>query len=221
VSAADGLADRLVAWMAANRDGLDAMMTQEGSRAVHEEFLMAEGGTLPDMRARVERARGASARAWMRHLARGLEHEWEGAGPGLSGRVEGWTAGHGERLEALVLEERAVVERRGASGDPEADRRDAELLAHGRLLAEAVASHAPALAGEPPPAFSRRVAAGARGRAGRRREVEARAVDAWAAPADGREPDALRVREAAAVWAHVRVLAESLEQALEPAEGTT
>ena len=31
-----GLADRLVAWMAENREGLDAMMVEEGSRAIHE-----------------------------------------------------------------------------------------------------------------------------------------------------------------------------------------
>ncbi len=43
-----GLADRLVRWMADNRTGLDAMMVEEGSRAIHEEFLLAEGGTLPD-----------------------------------------------------------------------------------------------------------------------------------------------------------------------------
>jgi hypothetical protein len=56
---------------------------------------------------------------------------------------------------------------------------------------------------------------------GRRREVEEQARAAWTAgPAEpmtaaaAAEPDDLRVREAAAVWAHVRVLAEALERAL-------
>jgi hypothetical protein len=205
----DGLAERLVRWMAGNRGGLDAMMAEEGSRAIHEEFLLAEGGTLPDRAARIERARGASARAWMRHLGRGVEDVWEGATPGLSVGVERWSAAHGERLEALVLEERAVAERRGASGDPEADGRDAELIAHCRLFAEALASTAAPAAGEAPPDFARRVAAWARAQEPRRRRVEERALAAW-----GAEPDDERVGEAAAVWAHVRVLAEALEHAL-------
>ena len=206
-----GLADRLVGWMAENREGLDALMAQEGSRAVHEEFLMAEGGTLPDLGARIERARGASARAWLRHLGGGMEAVWAPADPGLAARVEGWTAAHRERLEALVLEERAAAERRGASGDPDADRRDAELIAHGRLFAEALAHEAPALAGEGAPGLSRRVGAWARGHQPRRRAMEEEARAAWAA---GPGTDELRVAEAAAVWAHVRGLAEALENAL-------
>ena len=206
-----GLGERLVGWMAANREGLDAIMAEEGSRAVHEEFLLAEGGTLPDLRARTERARGASARAWTRHLARAVEAVWGGAEPGLSERVERWSGGKRERLEALVLEERAAAARRGASGDPEADERDAELIAHCRLFAEALASQAPSLDDEPPPEFARRVADWARRQEGRRREVERQAAAAWE-PLPG--VDALRAREAAAVWAHVRVMAEALEQGL-------
>lgn len=222
---APGLADRVVDWMAAHRDGLDALMAQEGSRAIHEEFLLAEGGELPDRRTRLERARGASARAWLRHLARGLAATWPEAGEDLVARLERWTAGHGERLEALVLEEVAIAERRGASGDPEADRRDAELVAHGRLFAEALASEAALPWDEPPPAFGRRVGTYAREREPRRRAVEREARAAWGAepaPEEGRfmtaaatrEPDELRVAEAAAVWAHVRTLAEALERAL-------
>ncbi|HSJ74395.1 MAG TPA: hypothetical protein VK904_08770 [Miltoncostaeaceae bacterium] len=206
-----GLAERLVAWMAADRAGLDALMAEEGSRAVHEEFLLAEGGTLPDLRACLGRARGASARAWTRHLARGVEAVWCDAEPGLAGRVERWSAAHPERLEALALEERAAAERRGASGDPDADERDAELIAHCRLFAEALASQAPSLEAEPPPEFARRVAVRAREQEGRRRQVEAEAAAAWE-PGPG--TDDPRAREAAAVWAHVRVLAEALEQEL-------
>jgi hypothetical protein len=221
-----GLADRLVAWMAENREGLDAMMVEEGSRAIHEEFMLAEGGELPDRQTRIERARGASARAWMRHLAHGLEAVWAGAEPGLSSSVERWSAAHPERLEALVLEEQAVAERRGASGDPEADYRDVELAAHCRLFAEALATQAEPLFEQSAPEFSRRVASFAHGHEGRRLEVEAEARAAWASgPAVGSaqpmtaapsapEPDELRVREAAAVWAHVRVLAEALEHEL-------
>jgi hypothetical protein len=227
-----GLAERLVGSMAAHRAALDRMMAEEGSRAIHEEFIMAEGGTLPDREVRIERARGASARAWMRHLARGVEDVWDGAEPGLAERVERWSAAAGERLEALVLEERAVVERRGASGDPDADRRDAELTAHCRLFAEALATQAPSLGDEAPPEFGRRVAGLARAQEARRREVEDTALAAWGAEspraasepmtaAAPPEPDEARVREAAAVWAHVRVLAEALEQALGARPGTS
>jgi hypothetical protein len=231
-SPAAGLAERLVDWMAANRAVLDRMMAEEGSRALHEEFILAEGGTLPDRQARIERARGASARAWMRHLARGVEDVWEGAEPGLAERVERWSGASGERLEALALEERAVAERRGASGDPDADRRAAELIAHCRLFAEALATQAPSLADQAPPEFGRRVAGLARAGEARRREVEATALGAWgsgpAPPASESmtaaasvEPDEARVREAAAVWAHVRLLAEALEQALGACPGAS
>ncbi len=221
----EGLADQLVRWMAENRPGLDALMAQEGSRAVHEEFMLAEGGTLPDRTTRIERARGASARAWMRHLGRGLTAVWPGADPELADRIEQWTAEHRERLEALVLEENAVAERRGASGDPLADDRDAALAAHCRLFAEGLATRSATLAESPesPPDFSRRLAGWARGQEAHRREVEAEAVAAWGAgPHPGAdqpmtaapETDEVRVKEAAAVWAHVQILAEALEHAL-------
>lgn len=221
---AQGLGERLVRWMAAHRDALDAMMVEEGSRAIHEEFLMAEGGSLPDRGGRMERARGASARAWMRHLGRGLAATWEGADPGLSGRLERWTAAHGERLEALALEEAAAAERRGASGDPTADRRDVALVAHCRLFAESLGHEAAPLQGTAPPELGRRVAAWVRAHENDRRRVQAEAVAAWSAgPEEGgqpstavseRVPDTLRVEEAAAVWAHVRVLADALEHVL-------
>ena len=229
-----GLADRLVRWMADNRTGLDAMMVEEGSRAIHEEFLLAEGGTLPDRATRIERARGASARAWMRHLAASLSETWPGAGPDLPDRMKRWNAAHPERLEAFTLEELAVLERRGASGDPHADQRDAELAAHGRLFAEMLASVAEPLveSAESPPEFSRRVAVWSRAQESHRREVEAEARAAWGTgPAPGGdqamsaatsapEPDEMRVQEAAAVWAHVQVLAEALEHALGARPGT-
>jgi hypothetical protein len=217
--------------MADHRADLDRIMVAEGSRAIHEEFLLAEGGVLPDRRARMDRARSASARAWSRHLGRGLTGVWPGADPALASRIERWAAGHQERLEALALEEAAIAERRGASGDPEADRRDAALAAHCRLFAEALANAAELPGAGSPPDFSRRVGRAVRAAEARRRAIEAEARDAWSREAGpgpdqttGAAPtpdaDALRVAEAAAVWAHVQVLAEALEEALEgPPDG--
>lgn len=223
-----GLADRLVRWMADNRKGLDAMMVEEGSRAIHEEFLLAEGGTLPDRATRIERARGASARAWMRHLGHAMAEVWPGADASLPERMKRWNADHPERLEAHVLEEQAVLERRGASGDPHADQRDVELAAHCRLFAEMLASLSEPLkeSSEPAPDFARRVASWSRGQEVHRREIEAEARAAWgsgpppgteqamSAATSAPEPDEMRVAEAASVWAHVQVLAEGLEHAL-------
>jgi hypothetical protein len=222
---ASGLAGRLVDWMAANRSSLDELMAQEGSRAIHEEFILAEGGTLPDRAARVARARTASARAWMRHLARAVAAELPGAPPDLPDRLTLWMNANGERLEALVLEEGAVMERRGASGDPAADRRDAELAATARLFAEGYATvTAPEDGGPPPADFGRRVAVWSRAAGERRRDAERQALRAWGATAQGPEmtaarasapePDEQRVQEAAAVWAHVRTTAEALEATL-------
>lgn len=229
---ASGLADRLVDWMAANRSALDELMAQEGSRAIHEEFILAEGGTLPDRPARIARARTASARAWMRHLAGAVAAELPGTPPDMPERLTVWMNANGERLEALVLEEQAVLERRGASGDPVADQRDVELSATARLFAEGFATlTAPDDGeGEPPAEFGRRIAVLSRAAGARRREVEREAVEAWGGTAHGPEmtaaresapePDELRVQEAAAVWAHVRTTAEALEAALAaPPEG--
>jgi hypothetical protein len=224
-----GLADRLVRWMGDNRASLDALMVLEGSRAIHEEFLLAEGGTLPDRATRIERARAASARAWMRHLARAVAAEWPGVAPDLPDRLDRWGNENRERLEALVLEEAGFAERRGASGDPHADRRDVDLAAHARLFAEGLATIAGPLGdrAESPADFGRRVAAWSRANESRRREVEREALAAWGsgpppehgpemtAAAGAPEPDEMRIQEAAAVWAHVRLLAEALEHARE------
>ena len=223
-----GLADALVAWMADNRPELDARMAEEASFAIHEEFLLAESGTLPDRSTRIARARQASARAWMRHLGRGLVVVWPPAEPDLAEQIERWSGAHRERREALLLEEQAIAERRGASGDPLADERDAELAAHCRYFAEALATLSAAISesGESPPEFSRQVATWSRAKERWRHEIESQARAAWgAAPHPGSEqplsaaeaapePDAMRVQEAAAVWAHVRVLAAALEHAL-------
>ncbi len=149
----------------------------------------------------------------MRHLGRGVTAVWPEAEPDLAEWIERRAAEHRERREALMLEEQAVAERRGASGDPDADQRDAEVLAaHCRYFAENLAAVATPIvdSGESPPEFSRRVAAWSRANEGWRREIEAQARAAWgAAPhpgaehaltaaASARETDETRVREAAA-----------------------
>jgi len=222
---ADGLDARLVAWMTEHRPHLDTMMAQEASRAVHMEFIAAEGGELPDRATRLGRAREASARAWLRHLAHAAAAVLPGVPADLAGRLERYMAAHQERREAYELEEEALLERIGRSADPDADARDAGLAAHGALFAEALAAES-GLAGDvPAPAFARRVAARSRAAHGRRRAVEAEARAAWSAdpaPMERRpatageraEPDEARVVQAAAVWAHVLVLTESISQEL-------
>lgn len=219
---ADALGERLVGWMVAERPALDRLMAEEGSRAIHEEFLLAEGGALPDAGQRLARARAASARAWLRHLARGLEACWDGAPAGMGEGVGTWLARHGERLEALLLDEQAQLERRGRSGDAFADQRAVELGAQSRLFAEAVGAVVRP-GGEDGPAFSRRVAAWQQEHAARARElVEAAVGDgdgdlsgaAQAAPLWERAPEEARRREAAILWARVRLLAEGTAAAL-------
>jgi hypothetical protein len=220
-----GLAERLLRWLADHHRSLDALMAQEGSRAMHEEFLMAEGaGVLPDRAERLERARRASNRAWLRHLADGLAQVMIQAPDGFGPRVEKRLLVDGERLEAICLEERAALERRGLSGDPEGDRRAAEMAGQRRFFAEAVAA---GLELEEPPVFGRRVAAWGAENADRLRSLEAEALAASGArsgPASAgpeelrqpwdRAPDLARASEAAAVWANVRFLVESLEAVL-------
>jgi hypothetical protein len=206
---AGGLAERLVAWMAANRAGLDALMAEEASRARHLEFIRAEQGGLPDRAERLGAARSASARAWLRHLGRGLSVEWHAAPRELAGALEAAAAGDPERLEALILEERAAAERHGRSGDPAADLRDAELTARCRMFAETVGR---AVDGDAP-GMGRRVGAWLAQHAGERRDKEEAVREAWAEPAGVPAGDG-RAGEAAAVWAHVHSLARALEHHL-------
>lgn len=222
------LETRLVDWMAEHRPALDEYMAQEGSRAVHLEFIAAEGGELPTRETRLARARGASARAWLRHLARALEACWDDGRDGLAEDLEKWTTGHVERLEALELEEQASLERIGR-GDPETDARHVTLAAHMRLFAEAVGAVVEP-DGRSGPELSRETAAFTRDNAGRLRELEAEARQSWAGDAAQQEPmtkaarpeaDEVRVAEAAAVWAHVRVLAAALSHLLGPRAAST
>ena len=225
-AAADDLAARLVAWMAAHRHGLDRLMAAEASRSVHLEFIAAEGGDLPDREARLARAREASIRAWLRHLGGAAEAELPGAPADLGSRIERYMSAGQERREAYELEEHAARERAGRSGDPEADRRDADLAAHAALFAEALAAEGGAGDEAAAPAFARRVARRSRAAQAERRRIEAEARAAWRAdpaPMEDRpatageraEPDEARVAQAAAVWAHVRTLAGALAAELE------
>lgn len=226
------LADSLVDWMAEHRPILDQLMSEEGSRAIHEEFILAEGGVLPDRATRLERARGASARAWLRLLARALEERWPDAPAGLAGEIERRGATAGERREALELEEAAIEERRGASGDPVDERRRIALRAHARLFAELVGD----LTSDEEasgPELGRRVGGRIRADEERLRAIEAEAASAWGGralddaaetrPMSAARPDAdpERVAEAAAVWAHVRLLADALAAELAAADSAS
>jgi hypothetical protein len=224
------LATSMVDWMAENRPLLDRFMSEEGSRAIHEEFILAEGGTLPDRATRIDRARGASARAWLRLLARALEETWQDAPPGLAAELERGGAAAGERREALELEETAIEERRGASGDPVDERRRIALRAHARLFAEIVGGQVGEDEGAGPE-LGRRVGSRLRADEGRLREIESEAAAAWSErdldedastkPMTAARPEAdpERIAEAAAVWAHVRLLAEALAAELAAAPG--
>jgi hypothetical protein len=194
--------------MADRRPALDRLMGEEGSRALHEEFILAEGGALPDPAARLERARGASARAWLRHLAHALEACWAGAPSGLGGRLEAWLAAHPERLEALTLEEAARAERRGR-GDPAADARRAQLDACARHFAEGLGALADPEEGGP--AAGRRLA---RWRAAHAERARALGAEAERAAGGGEGPGGERAREAAALWAWVRLLCEGVAETL-------
>ena len=209
--------------MAENRDALDGLMTHEGSRAVHEEFLAAEGGAMPTREERIERARGASTRAWLRHFGNALAAAWGPDDDALGRRIENWLMVHGERREALQFDERAALERVGRSGDPERDDRTVELAAQRRFFAEAVATTVEGL-GVDPPELSRAVGEWCRDNAGRLSELQLEALAAapGVTASDTREmallwersPEAARAVEAAMVWANLRFLAEALESEL-------
>lgn len=222
------LSARLLDDLVANRPRLETLMAQEGSRALHEEFLLAESGTLPDRHARLTRGRVVGARAWLRHLAAALGAAWDGGPPDLAARLERHVGANADRLEALELEEQAVVEREGLAGDAEADARRVTLAAYARLFAEGVGEIA-APGGEAGPAFGLRVARAMRADGARRRRIEREAFEAWSgSPMEGLletarvtaappEPEVVRILEAAAVWSYVRVMVDALASGLEAA----
>lgn len=220
------LGARLIDDMVQHRPRLEKFMGEESSRAIHEEFLLAEMGTLPDRQARLDRARIVGARAWLRHLAAALRAAWDGGPPDLQQRLERYVMTGAERLEALELEEEAALQLEGLSGDEQADARRVTLASYARLFAEGVGDIA-APGGESAPEFGRRVTTILRRESARRRGIEKQAFEAWSgSPMEGvmeqarvtaapPEPDTIRMLEAAAVWSYVHVLADAVGEALE------
>ncbi len=231
MTTAEPLAQRLVTYLGEDRAALDAIMAHESSRALHQEFLLAEGGTLPDRAARLERIRAVGARAWLRHLAAALQAEWDSAPSGLQSALEIHVARGGDRLEALELEESAALEREGISGDADADQRRVTLGAYVRLFAEGVGEIAEPN-GRSGPEFGRQITAIMRNEGAHRRTVEKTAFEAWSgSPMEGvleqarttaapPEPDIIRILEAAGIWSYIQVLCIALGEALTPGDGS-
>lgn len=220
------LSTRLVDHLIAERESLENLMTQEGSRALHEEFLLAESGELPDRQQRLTRMRAVGARAWLRHLAAALQAEWTDAPAGMQGQLELWVARNGDRLEALEIEEEAALEREGISGDVDADQRRVTLGAYVRLFAEGVGEIA-SPGGRTGPEFGREINVIMRRDASERRSVEKASFEAWTgSPMEGAlenarmtaapvEPSVIRMLEAAGVWSYVRTLCIALGESID------
>lgn len=216
------LQDRVISWLIENKPRLDELMAQEGSKAIHEEFIMAEGGMMPGRDERVERARGASARAWLRHLAHAIGAEWEGASEDLGNKIEAWLVVNQERLEAIRIDEEPQLEKLGRSGDPEADERRVALAAQRRFFAEALGTAAEP-GGADGPSFGRTVSTWGWANNERLRELQLEALTASGVEVDAtteietlweRSPDVARQSEAAVQWANLRFLIEGLQEAL-------
>lgn len=212
--------------MVEHRPELDKRMSEEGARALHQEFILAEGGILPDAATRMERARAASAKAWMRHLASAIEAGWPSAPAGLADQVCGWLVRGEERLEALQLDEEARSEQRGRAADPNDDRREVELRALGRLFAESIGSICRP-GDEGAPVFAKRVGEWQLDHLLRGRELveetmarttpdglsgAEQATELWE-----RVPADARARAAALLWARVQFLTYAVAASLEAA----
>lgn len=220
------LAAAMIADMVDNRPRLEQYMEQESSRVLHEEFLEAESGTLPDRHTRLTKARLAGARAWLRHLAAALRASWDQGPPDLQSQLERRVQGSRERLEAMQLEEEAALEKEGLSGDAEADARRVTLGAYSRVFAEALGAIATP-GGVEGPEFGRRVTQVLRRETPRRRQIEREAFQAWSgSPMEGvmeearlsaapAEPGVVRMLEAAAVWSWIHVTADAVGEVLE------
>jgi len=214
----------LVSWMVENRPALDERMKEEGSKALIQEFMAAEGGgALPTPEERLDRARQASARAWLRHLAAAIQANWSAVPAAFAADMDKWMLAGEERLEALKLDEEARAEQRGRAADPNDDHREVELRALGRLFAEGVGSTCQP-GGEDGPRFAKRVTEWQSEHLLRNRELVDDAVarttpeglsgSEVAAPLWERAPEAARAREAALLWARVQFLTEAIADAL-------
>jgi hypothetical protein len=224
VNSTSDLGMTFVTWMVEHRPALDERMKEEGSKALIQEFMAAEGGgALPTREERLDRARQASARAWLRHLARAIEVKWDAAPAAFAADMDKWLLGGEERLEALRLDEEARAEQRGRAADPNDDHREVELRALGRLFAEGVGSTCRP-GGEDAPAFARRVTEWQSERLLRNRELVDHAIartapdglsgSEQAAPLWERAPEVARAREAALLWARVQFLTEAIASGL-------
>ncbi|MCX6408878.1 MAG: hypothetical protein NT143_00315 [Actinobacteria bacterium] len=219
----DDLGQVLVTWMLENRPALDERMRMEGSRGLIQEFMAAEGGQLPSPGERLDRARTASARAWLSHLAAAIEAKWPGAPTDLAKRMTEFLIAGDERLEALRLDEEARGEQRGRAGDPADERREVELRSLGRLFSEGIGFMCRP-GGDEGPAFTRRVTEWQSEHLLRNRELIDAAIarttpeglsgSEEAATLWERTPEGARAREAALLWARVQFLTEAVASAL-------
>lgn len=184
--------------------GLVERLERERSRMTHEVFLLAESGAMPDEGERRSRARAATARAWMTHIAASLEPVWAPAPPGLGDSVDRWFSENGERLEVIELD----LARRIADGpidDLETRRRRLDLGAASRWLAEALGDLCEP-GGDGGPAFARRVGSW----------LDGHGADVGEIAAAGREadPDDVMTAERAELMAHVTITVAALEASL-------
>lgn len=210
--------------MVDHRPALDERMKEEGSKALIHEFMAAEGGLgLPSPEERLDRARQASARAWLRHLAAAIQANWTSAPPAFASGMDTWLAAGEERLEALRLDEGARAEQRGLAADPKDDHREVELRSLGRLFAEGIGTTCHP-GGDDGPSFAKRVTEWQSEHLLRNRELVEDAVarttpdglsgSDTAAPLWERAPETARAREAALLWARVQFLTEAVADAL-------
>ncbi len=225
MSSPEPLSARLLNYLIAECPAREPLTVQEASRALHEEFLRAEGGSLPDRQGRLEQIRAVGVRAWLRHVAAVLQTEWPAAPRGMQGKLELRVARGGDRREALELEEQAALEREGISGDSDADHRRVTLRSYVGLFAEGVGEIA-SPEGRSGPALGRQITAIMRREAPRRRAVENASLEAWAgSPVEGvledapttaapPEADIVRMVAAAGVRSDIRTLCIVLGEAL-------
>lgn len=184
--------------------GLHERLERERSRMTHQVFLLAESGAMPDVGDRRSRARAATARAWMIHIAASLGEVWAAAPADLGPSVDRWFSANGERLEVIELE----LAERVASG-PVSDyltrERRVDLGAAARWLMEAIGAECDP-DGDGGPAFARRMATW----------LDAHDDELGQLAADARvdDPDDERIAESAELLAHVKVIVAGLEAAL-------
>jgi hypothetical protein len=184
--------------------GLQERLERERSRMTHQVFLLAESGVMPDAADRRSRARAATARAWMIHIAASLGAVWDEAPPDLGGAVERWFGANTERLEVIEL----GLADRAASGpidDLLTRERRVDLGAAARWLMEAIGAECDPDGGGGP-AFARRMAAWL--------DAHEDGIGQLAAEARADDPDDERVAESAELLAHVTVIVAGLEAAL-------